>query len=246
MQTEYHTWHSPSLGHGIELKVYGWHGKPMLVFPSSKGRFYEYENFGMIEACRPFIEAGKIKVVAVDGIDWQSWWNESAHPADRARRHQDYDACIVREVAPFIDGHCHGRGFPLIATGCSFGAYHAANFYLRHPDLFDTAICLSGIYSLARFTNGYFDENFYFNDPTSYVPNLSDAWFFERYREGKIILCVGQGAWEAPCIEETRRFASILAERGIPHWLDVWGYEAYHDWPWWQRQIAYFLGTLGL
>ena len=72
MKIEYHKWFSPSLGHDMELKVYGWYGKPMLVFPAQGGRFYEYEDFKMIDAISDYIEAGKIKVYTVDSIDNQS------------------------------------------------------------------------------------------------------------------------------------------------------------------------------
>ena len=39
MKTEYHKWWSPSLGQDMELKVYGFYGKPMLVFPAQASRF---------------------------------------------------------------------------------------------------------------------------------------------------------------------------------------------------------------
>ena len=60
MNIEYHRWWSPHLGHDMELKIYGHDGKAVLVFPSAGGKFYEYEDFDMVEACRPFIETGKI------------------------------------------------------------------------------------------------------------------------------------------------------------------------------------------
>jgi esterase/lipase superfamily enzyme len=106
MNIEYCKWHSPALGQQMELKVYGFFGKPLLVFPAQGGRFYEFEDFGMIAAITPFIEAGQIKVFTLDSIDSQSWANLNAPPADRARRHEDYDRYITQEVAPFIIQHC--------------------------------------------------------------------------------------------------------------------------------------------
>lgn len=43
---------------------------------------------------------------------------------------------------------------------------------------------------------------------------------------------------EAPT---TRAFAGILAEKGIPHELDVWGHDVPHDWPAWRAQLAHHL-----
>ena len=42
-------------------------------------------------------------------------------------------------------------------------------------------------------------------------------------------------------LPSTRRFAGLLAEKGIPHELDVWGHDVPHDWPSWQRQLAHHL-----
>jgi esterase/lipase superfamily enzyme len=243
---EYHTWHSPRLGHGFELKVYGWQGKPLLVFPSSKGRFYQYEDFGMVAACHQFLDQGKVKIFAVDGIDWETWWNESAHPADKARRHEDYHACIVDEVVPFIHQHCRVGPIPIMTTGCSFGAYHAVNFLFRRPEVFDTCIALSGVYSVEQFVGGYCDDNVYRNDPMRYLLDLNDGWLLERYRQARIILCSGRGAWEDQFLAATRALSDVLRSKGIDHWLDEWGHDVNHDWPWWRKQIAYFLGRLEL
>ncbi len=135
MHTEYHKWWSPNLGQDMELKIYGHAGKPILVFPAQGGRFYEYEDFGMVEACRGSIDAGKVQLFTVDSVDYQSWVNWGAHPADRGRRHEDYDRYIVQEAVPFIRGHGH-EGARVFTTGCSLGGYHAANFSLPPPRLF--------------------------------------------------------------------------------------------------------------
>lgn len=241
MNGEYHAWHSPHLGQKFELKVYGWQGRPLLVFPSSQGRFFQYEDFGMVEACRAFLDSGRVKIFAVDSVDSQSWWNNQAHPAEKARRHQDYDACIVHEVVPFIYEHCRVGPLPIMTTGCSFGAYHAANFLFRHPDLLNACICLSGVYTVREFVGDYRDDNIYFNDPLHYLQHLSDAWYLDRLRRARVILSVGQGAWEDRFLAESRALSDVLFSKGIDHWLDLWGEDVSHDWPWWRKQIAYFL-----
>ena len=167
-------------------------GKAVVVFPTSGGRFYQYEDFGMVEACRPFIEEGKIKLFAVDSIDDQTWLND-AHPADRARRHEDFDRYITQEVGPLCATTAATHKF--LTTGCSLGAYHSANFFFRHPDVFDALIALSGLYSLHFSVGDYMDDNVYFNSPLAYLPG-SMTWHLEQYRQSNIIICTGQGAWE--------------------------------------------------
>jgi len=246
MQTEYHKWHSPSLGHEMELKVYGYYGKPVIAFPAQGGRFYDFENFGMVGSISPQIEAGQIKLFCVDSIDSQSWANQAAHPADRARRHQDYDRYITTEVTPFVRQHCGGIVQKLIVTGASMGGYHAVNFFFRHPDIIDTTIALSGVYRLNMFVGDYMDENVYFNSPIDYLPSLNDPWYLDQYCESNIIICCGQGAWEDEMLADTHTMQEILTAKEIPHWVDFWGYDVNHDWPWWQKMLPYFLDSLGL
>jgi esterase/lipase superfamily enzyme len=241
MNVEYHKWWSPNLNQDMELKVYGHGGKAVVVFPTSGGRFYQYEDFGMVGACQPFIDEGKIKLFAVDSVDGQTWFNHDAHPADRARRHNDYDRYIVEEVGPFIQSR--GSTGKHLATGCSLGAYHSANFFFRHPDLFDAVIALSGLYSLRFSVGEYMDENIYFNSPLDYLPGLEDAWYLDQYRQSRIIICSGQGAWEMG-LEEARALKGILDAKAVDCWLDLWGFDVNHDWPWWRVQMPYFLGHL--
>jgi esterase/lipase superfamily enzyme len=246
MQIEYHKWFSPILGHDMELKVYGYYGKPALVFPAQAGSFHEFEDFGMIDRLSPFIESGQIKVFTVNSLDSQTWSNWEAHPADRARRHQDYDRYITEEVAPFIRRHCGGTEQKFLTTGVSMGAYHAANFFFRHPDIFDTVIALSGLYQLSYFISDYMDENVYFNTPLAYLPNLNDPWYIHQYRQSKIIVAAGQGAFEDEMLTDTRALKQILDQKGIPNWIDIWGNDVNHDWPWWHQMLPYFLNSLDL
>ena len=235
MKKEYHRWHSPAIGHTMELNVYGHAGKPVVVFPSSGGAFYEFEDFKMIDACAPYIYDGRITLFTVASLDNQSWLNHSIHPAERAKRHNDYDHYIVSELIPFA------QRSDFLATGCSLGAYHAMNFFLRHPDIFNAVIALSGCYTLKHLIGDYIDENVYFNDPLAYLPGLNDSFFIDRYRNAKIIACTGQGAWEEEMIRDTRALDHIFKQKNIPAWCDFWGYDVNHDWPWWRRQLPYFL-----
>jgi len=246
MNSDYQKWYSPSLGHDMELKVYGYHGKPLVVFPAQEGRFFDFENFGMINAIAEFIEGGQIKVFCVDSIDNQTWANWHAHPSDRARRHNDYDRYLVDEVAPFIRHHCNETAQKFIATGASLGAFHAVNTFFRHPETFDGAIGLSGVYDMRLFVGDYEDDNVYFNSPLAYLPNLTDPWYLDQYRQSQIVICAGQGAYEEEMLNDARELQAVLAHKNIPAWVDLWGYDVFHDWPWWQKMLPYFLGKLDL
>jgi esterase/lipase superfamily enzyme len=231
----------------MSLKVYGHWGKPYIVFPCSRGRYFDFETMGMVEQISGFIEAGRIKLFAVDSIDNESWYNFSAAPAERNARHEAYGRYVVGEVVPFVRYHCRQPGERPMAAGCSMGAYHAVNFFLKHPDRFCGTVALSGLYRLDRPEFGLTAAELpdvYFNSPLAYLPELQDNWYLERYREGTLIVCVGQGAWEEQCIEDTRGLDACLRDKSVPARVDYWGHDVNHDWLWWYRQMNYFLAAL--
>ena len=131
----------------------------------------------------------------------------------------------------------------IIAFGCSLGATHAVNCYLRRPDLFSGLLALSGIYTGSFGWNGYSDEVVYANSPVDYMANLPrDHHYVDLYNRQRAVICVGQGAWEEP--ETTFRLKSIFQEKGINIWVDAWGYDVNHDGPWWHKQVPYFMPYL--
>ena len=243
MNIEYHKNWSPNLNQDMELKVYGHAGKPVIVFPAQGGRFFEFEDFRMVDAVHEYIDAGQYQFYTVDSIDGQSWANGGAHPADRARRHEDYDRYITREVASFIRER-RGADALMLSTGVSMGGYHSANFFFRHPDIFDALISLSGLFQLKMFIGDYTDENVYFNSPLYYLVHMEDPWYLEKYRRSKIVICAGQGAWEEAMNADIAELGRILESKSVPAWIDLWGYDVNHDWPWWRQQLPYFLGKL--
>jgi esterase/lipase superfamily enzyme len=244
MHVEERTWSSPALGHDMSLKVYGHDGRPVVAFPSQEGRYWDFETWGMVEACADFIESGRMRIVAVDGIDWQTWADWNAHPGDRARRHEDYDRYLATEVAPFVR-ELTGRETAWV-TGASMGAYHAANALFRHPDLFDGLVAMSGLYQLRMFIGDAMDDAVYFNSPLLFLPGLEDPWFLDRLRAAKIAIVVGQGAWEEEMIADTHALEAVLRAKSIPAVVDYWGHDVNHDWPWWRKMLPHYLELLGV
>lgn len=230
MHREYQKWYSPSLGRDMEMLVFGHAGTPLLVFPTSKGRFFEYEDRGMISCLWHQYEHGHVQAFCVDSADAESWYNRGVHPADRARRHIAYDYYLQQEVLPFLRWKNPHRA--PVATGCSFGGYHAVNFAFRHPYLVSGCVSMGGAFDIKQFLDGYYDDNCYFNNPPDFLPNLGDHARLEQMRRLRIVLATGE---HDICLHENLRLGGILNHKGIPHWLDVWGDHTGHDWPWWQR-----------
>jgi esterase/lipase superfamily enzyme len=224
------------------LVAYGHWGRPLLVFPSEQGARWDYESNGMIDAIGGLIEAGRVKVYCVDSFDAWSWADSGLPLEERARRHGLYEEWIVDLVAPWIRDDCGGEA-GIVLTGSSFGAYHSANFALKRADLFPVAICLSGVYDVAHTGWGERGDAVYFNNPADYIQHLhGDHLDWLRGHVCLVLVC-GQGQWEdtTGALESTRSFAALLAGKGIPHELDLWGYDVPHDWPSWRAQIAHHL-----
>jgi esterase/lipase superfamily enzyme len=227
---------------GGGVLAYGHWGRPVLAFPSEQGNCGQYEERGMVDTIGWLLEAGSVKLYCVDSYDAASWHDRSLPLEARAARHGVYERWILEDVVPFIHADCGGPT-EILLTGPSFGAYHAANFALKRADLFPVAICHSGVYDVSVVGWGDRADAVYFNNPMDYVSHLDGDhldWLRGRI---SLVLTVGQGQWEdtTGALESTRRFAALLAERGLRHDLDVWGHDVAHDWPSWRAQLAHHL-----
>jgi len=242
VRVEHRRWFSGSLGHDMDLIVYGHAGQPLICVPSQDGRAGDWHAFGMVDCVADLIDSGRLMMIAVDGIDWQSWTNRAAPVEHRARRHNDYHRYVTDEVVPLARVETGHQG--VWATGCSMGAFHAANFFFRRPDLFTGVVALSGLYQPRLFVGDYSDDDVYFNSPLYYLPELRDAWHLEHYRKGRIIFCVGQGAWEDEALADMRQLQDLLHHKGVPATFDYWGHDVEHHWYWWQKMLRHHLQVL--
>ena len=83
MKVEYFNEYSEKLGRNMEFKVFVHAGKPCIAFPTQNGRFYVYENNGIINSLEWYIEQGKIQVFCVDAIDSEAFSATWKNPKDR-------------------------------------------------------------------------------------------------------------------------------------------------------------------
>ena len=236
MNREYHKWHSDRLGREMELLIFGHAGLPVLVFPTSGGRFYEFEDRGMIAAVSDRVEHGHLQFFCVDSVDMESWYNRNVPPRWRIARHVQYEDYLIHEVVPLV--RRINRDAHLVSLGCSFGGYHATNIALRHPDVFTGLLSMSGAFDVSSFLGGYYDQDCYFNFPTHYLPNLADSWYFDHYSCNTYILATG---WDDQCLGQNQYLDRIMSSKGIPHKLYTWETWNSHDWPTWQRMIREYL-----
>ena len=235
MNREYHEWQSSELGRRMSFLWFGHSGRPLLVFPTSGGRFFENEDFGLIGALGDKIDRGELQVMCVEGIDYESWFCEWAHPSGRAYRHTQYDRYLRNEVVPYIQWRSWRND--LIVYGASFGAFHAATFAAKHPDVVRRAVLFSGIYDISRYADGYWDDNWYYNNPVSFIPNM-DGNAAASLRQVEWIIATGE---HDHLVDANRHFAHLLGSKGIPVYLEIWQGQFGHDWPWWKEHLRRFV-----
>jgi esterase/lipase superfamily enzyme len=239
MKIEHKKNYSSALGRDMEYNLYGTKGHPVLVFPSQNGRYWDYQDFKMVDVLTPFIDSGQIRLICIDSIDNETWSDTYGDEHQRIVRHEQWYHYIVDELIPEV------RLYPeetFITTGCSMGGYHAANFFFRRPDIFDTMLSLSGIYHAAFFFPNYHDPLVYDNSPYDFLSGMPDDHpYWDIYRHRNIIMCVGQGSWEDDMLDSIHKIEPVLRRHDVPAWIDYWGHDVAHDWPWWRIQIVYFM-----
>jgi esterase/lipase superfamily enzyme len=226
----------------MELLVFGHAGARVLVFPTRVGRFFDYENHGMVDTLGHHLRMGWLQLICVDSIDHESFYCNWCRPRDRILRHLNYERYILDEVLPFSES-INGNPF-LISHGCSFGAFHAVNIALRHPHRFAKVVALSGRYDLTQsldgfrdLFDGYYDEDVYFNMPNHYLPGISDHHLLEAIRRLDIKIVIGE---HDPFLDDNRRLSETLWQKGIWHLFKVWSGRA-HGYRRWREMVGCFL-----
>ena len=83
MTRDYHRWYSHALGRDMDLLVFGHAGPPVIVFPSSMGAFFEFEDRGMVRALEHKLANGWLQLYCVSSVDSESWYAKGKHPRHR-------------------------------------------------------------------------------------------------------------------------------------------------------------------
>jgi esterase/lipase superfamily enzyme len=235
MHREYQVDQSAALGRPMERLVFGHDGLPVIVFPTSCGRFFEFEDQGMVGAIEAQINRGQVQLYCVDSVDSESWYGQ-VEGSWKIGRHMQYERYIMNELLPHIRWRNWNQQVAMI--GCSFGGFHAASMALRHPDQITAMLSMGGAFDVRRFLHGYYSEDTYLTLPMDFLPNLHDHGYLDRMRRNTYVLATGE---HDMCWNDNERLASIMRNKGIPVRLDVWADNTGHDWPWWRRMLQTYL-----
>jgi esterase/lipase superfamily enzyme len=231
MERQYVSDWSQALERPMEFLRFGSAGRPVLAFPTSQGRFYQWEDFGLVEALTEPIESGRLSLWCVDSVDGESWYANDHPPHDRVRRHIAYERYLLDELLPRM-------GSAPIATGTSFGAFHAVLLGLRHPDRLSGWLGMSGVYDNSRWLDGYHDDETYLTNPLAFLPGLHDERCLAPLRRMSPLTIV-TGHDDANR-EDSVKLGQVLEAKGVGVKLEIWDGWA-HDWPYWKEMCRVYL-----
>jgi esterase/lipase superfamily enzyme len=231
-------WWSERLGRDIGLARWGHYGTPVLVFPTAGGDAEEIERNGLLGACWPLVEAGRIKIYSCDSVAGRAMVEKEGSPEHRMALLDRFHQCVVAEVVPAVRADSGGGEAPIVVAGASIGAFNAVAVLCRFPEVFGAAVAMSGTYRLKRLLDGGFSDSLYFASPLDFLPGL-DGRQLDTLRQRFVLLASGQGAWED--VGESWAMADALGRKGVPNRVDAWGEEWPHEWHTWHRMLPQYL-----
>jgi esterase/lipase superfamily enzyme len=236
----YFQFFSQVLQRNMDVLHFGDWGYPMVLFPTSRGRFYDLEDRGIISSLRAHLDRGYVQVFCVETLDWEVLLAPVCL-AERRDRWLALERHWTDEFLPHLRDKAQNDF--VVAAGCSLGATHALNLSLRHPGAVRRCLAMGGPYDMVQIASMYggYDRAesqraLYFIDPMAYMANMDRATWFG----------LGGGALDIKllsahrdiCLDDHLRLARLMGQNGIPHHLEVW--DGDHDWPTWRAQIAAF------
>lgn len=205
----------------LRMGRWGHYGTPLLLLPSAGADFEEVDRFGLIEAIRPRVEAGRVKVFSLDGLAAHSWLQGKATPDECTRAQRAWETLVSEEVLPLIRKDCRSE-VEIYVAGAAFGGCSALGLACRFPDLFRGAIAMSMPFSM----------------PVQWPEGRQLTQLRQRFIE----IAAGEGAFEKPV--HSRVMAQALSSRSVPNHLDLWGRKYAHSWATWREMLQKYVPAL--
>lgn len=232
-----HQWTVPFANRPYAVARYGWWGVPVVLFPTGGSDHLDNERFKLVDALGPLIDAGRVKVYSVDAPNRDAWTAQAVPPWHKSWVQAAYDEWLTRVFFPFVYADCEGAA-PILVAGASLGAYQALNALCKHPEHVVAGIGMSGTYVLDRRMGTHRDDNYYYNQPVQFMPNLGPSRQLHLLQQRFFQFGLGDGHAESP--DYTWWASGVLGRAGVPNHVDVWR-GADHDWPTWHAMLPTFL-----
>ncbi len=224
---------APELGRDLGLARWGHYGKPVILFPTGGADHLDVERFLLVRALQPLVDAGRIKLYSVDSVCRQGWLADT-EPREKVRQQAAYAAWLEAVCFATVREDCGGTDQPFAVAGASLGAFQAWSAAARHPGQIDLCVGMSGTYSMDRRLGGYWDKDWYHQDPRQFVGNAPEGPEMERLRGSQFVFGLGENYENVAYTDEA---AAVLDRRRVPVTVLRWRAPAGHDWPTWRTML---------
>src|SRR5438105_10837995 len=98
MNERYIKWHTPYLSREFEMLVFGnGAGLPLILFPTSFGRYYQNKDFGLVDAVASYVDADRVTVYCPKPTILKSFIKKSITPPNRSRHKNPYKNVILND-----------------------------------------------------------------------------------------------------------------------------------------------------
>ncbi len=221
----------------VGVTCWGHYGLPLVLFASAGADSLEPERSGLLQALAPLLDAGRIKVYAVDGTAMRLLLAGTATVAARIEAQLAFDDWVGTGLGPHIRRDCHSDGLELLACGCAYGAASALKGLLRSSQLFRGAIGLSGTYDLLPWVAPQ-EAPAHFS-PLQWLEQLADGAQRASLQHRSVALACGAGDYEEPAASAA--VAQLLRKRGIGARMDVWGPDFAFGFSSWRQMLPRLL-----
>ena len=247
MERILHRCHSNHLHRTMNVYEYGFGNTACLIIPTEGGRFYDFENFGMIDACGEILDSGRIRLFCCDSVDREALARRDGPLPERLACEEKWIHYVTEELYPLVrrrltlDGAAKKPAVHI--AGCGMGAYQAANLFFGHPELFDGLLALSGFYNLSDRLGGCLSDAIVRNSPWHQVFSMPPETVQRTFPpigdlgHKKIVLGCGGGVWEQSCLSSLQAMERLLSWKQISAEILYFGPQADHDWPAWRDQF---------
>ena len=166
-------------------------GPPVVVFPTSMGAFFEYEDRGMIRALADKLEHGQLRLFCVSSVDSESWYSKRIHPRHRVERHLHYEDYLLtrwcRSSAHLTRPRRDRRHRAAASAPITRWRWRCA-IPTRSP----SCVTMGGAFDISQLPRRLLRRGLLFPEPAVVPAEISDdAYYLDQFRRNKWVLVTG-------------------------------------------------------
>jgi esterase/lipase superfamily enzyme len=221
----------------LDAIVYGDKGTPVVVLPTFDSSCSAWEAAGLLDVLEEQIEAGRMRLVALDSLDDRGWYAYHSDLAYRTEGIGAYLSFLTDELPDQLCDLCATKAKPILA-GCEVGATNALAAVLIRPAVFAGALLMSGVYDAREFTDGATNDVLLACSPVDLAADLTKRQVTSLSKL-RLAFVSERTPEEWGCATQ-RRMQEQFDKLGIDATFEYWD-DAERAWPVWAEMVRQLL-----